>query len=97
MAGHESVNIAETNSSKLLYVFVLWRLKLGSVSHIPLTASQSHKQWIVSSGCSSHKLQTLSGVMCRENKLPLVGKDSIEARHMKCLTLLGTFNFQILF
>ena len=35
--------------------------------------------------------------ICRVNRLSLVGKDSFEALHIKCLTLFGTCISHILF
>ena len=62
-----------------------------------LTWSQSHKLWMTSSGNSSQSPQLLSGSMCRAQRLDLVGKDSFDAHHRKCLTLLGTLSLHIPF
>ena len=97
VAGLVSNSTVDTKSPKLLNIFVRGRLNIGSESQIHLTKSHNQRQWIVSSGCSSHKLQTLLESICCVNRLHLVGNNSFEALHVKCLTLFGTFNFQILF
>ena len=93
----DSDSIKETKSQNLLKLRNLGKLKMGSKNQMHLTWSHVHKQCMASSGCSSHKLQTLFVSTCRICRLYLIGRHSPEARHMKCLTLFGTCNFQIPF
>ena len=46
---------------------------------------------------SSYNPQLLSGRTCRAQRLFFIGRDSFDAGHMKCLTLLGDLSFQIPF
>ena len=73
-----------------------WFLRISSSHQTSLSTWQPHKAWTESSTSSSHHSHSAFLVTFLASKFFLVGNESRQALHRKCLILFGTLRDQIL-